>query len=43
VAVDIRSMLGAPRIGTVLLVIGALLPVGAALTGLCPMRQLGLQ
>lgn len=38
-AADIRSMLGAPRIGAVLLAIGALLPVGAAFTGLCPMRQ----
>jgi hypothetical protein len=38
VAADIRAMFGAPRIGAVLLAIGALLPVGTVLTGLCPMR-----
>jgi hypothetical protein len=39
VAANIKLMLGAPRIGAVLLAIGVLLLTGVVFTGLCPMRQ----
>lgn len=38
VVANIRAVLGAPKTGAFLLAVGALLTVGASLSGLCPIR-----
>ena len=38
-AVGIRESLAAPGAGAILLALGALIPIGAALTGLCAVRE----
>jgi hypothetical protein len=35
----IKAALGTPRAGAALLALGALCPIGALLTGLCPIRE----